>query len=60
VCAYEFRPTTGKTYVTDRCDVVGAGVAFAVAFGDGDGAGDGAALITSGLAGAVATQLGGD
>jgi hypothetical protein len=31
-----------------------------VAFGDGDGAGDGAALITSGLAGAVATQLGGD
>jgi hypothetical protein len=58
VCAYEFRPTTGKTYETDRRDVVGVGVAFAAAFGAGEGDAEGAALVASGLTGVAAAQLG--
>ena len=58
MCAYELRPTTGKTYWTDRAVGVVVGVAFGLALGDGEGDGAGAVLSDCGITGVAATQLG--
>jgi hypothetical protein len=50
------RPTTGKTYLTERA--VGVGVAFGLALGDGEADGDGVVLLERGITGVAATQLG--